>query len=141
MNEQSFGANIDQVISIERPTDFTSVPVQVKGLRGVINLRTKVTSVIDLKERLQLGQTEITQTTRILVVQVAQFQVGLLVDAATEVLTIDPEAVEEASDFTLGHQEAHLSGVVKRSDSLLILLNLEEILNEKEVDALEEAAL
>lgn len=138
-NEQ-YGVNIQQVRSIEKLQNVTPVPGTADFIKGVINLRGDITPVIDLKDRLQIGKTEYTDHTRVLIINIENIQLGLIVDTATDVLDIEPSIIEAPPEVIGGVTEEYLSGVAKTEDRLLILLDLERILNFQELNQVEEAA-
>jgi len=136
LREQSFGVNVQQVISIERLQLITQVPRTSAFIKGVTELRGETTPIIDLKERLLLDETENTDDSRILVVSVQDMQVGLIVDAATEVKDISDEDIQPAPKLVGGIRDTFLRGVAKVDDNLLILLDLEKIVDLEETNEL-----
>ncbi|MBP2078874.1 chemotaxis protein CheW [Oceanobacillus polygoni] len=141
LNNQSFGVDVKQVISIERLQEITEVPRTSEFIKGVTELRGETTPVIDLKERLMLADTEITNNTRILVVSIQAMQIGLIVDAATEVKDIEDNQIQAAPKLIAGVHETFLKGVAKIDNHLLILLDLEQIVNLSETNELQEAVM
>jgi purine-binding chemotaxis protein CheW len=93
-----------------------------------MNLRGSVLPVIDLKKRLGLQPTEVTDDTRIVIVKVADLSVGLIVDAVSEVMAIEQASIENAQSVVSGVAANYLDGVGKLDNRLLILLNLEAII-------------
>lgn len=140
LKEQSFGVNVQQVISIERLQQITEVPRTSAFIKGVTELRGETTPVIDLKERLHFDETENTDDTRILVVSVQEMQIGLIVDAATEVKDIADDAIQQAPKLVGGIRDTFLRGVAKVDENLLILLDLEKIIDLEETNELLEVA-
>lgn len=140
MGKQRYGIPIENVLGIEKLHPITAVPQVSDFIKGVINLRGEITPVLDLKQRLQLGETAHLEETRILIVTMNDMQVGLIVDAATDVMDIDTNTVEDAPDVMNGVQESFLDGVAKLADHLLMLLDLEHILNFDEVNEVQEMA-
>ncbi|MFC4023886.1 chemotaxis protein CheW [Oceanobacillus longus] len=138
LKEQSFGVNIQQVISIERVQDITEVPRTSEFIKGVTGLRGETTPIIDLKERLLIAETETTDDSRILVVSVQDMQVGLIVDAATEVMDIDHEMIQAAPRLVGGVKDTFIKGVAKVDSHLLILLDLDRIVDFEETNELRE---
>ncbi|MBP1971210.1 purine-binding chemotaxis protein CheW [Virgibacillus natechei] len=138
LKNQSYGVDVQQVLSIERTQEITAVPRTSAFIKGVIQLRGEMTPIIDLKERLQLGETEKTDANRILVVQLDDIQVGLIVDSASEVIDIDPAVIEPAPKIIGEIQETFLKGVAKLEERLLILLDLEKILDFNETNEVRE---
>ncbi|SHF90340.1 chemotaxis protein CheW [Ornithinibacillus halophilus] len=138
LREQHFGVDVQQVLSIEKYQEITSVPRTSDFIKGIINLRGETIPVIDLKERLQLESTELTEQTRILIVQAQDVQVGLIVDAATDVLDIDHSSIEQPPNIIGGVKDTFLGGVAKLKEELLLLVDLEQILNFEESNEIKE---
>jgi purine-binding chemotaxis protein CheW len=141
LDNEHYGVSLQQIRSIERVPETTSVPGTPNFIKGVINLRGIITPIIDLKERLNISGAENTDSTRVLIVQVGTSQVGLLVDAATEVLDIDSTKIEPASNIVTGANRGYLQGVAKLPDKLLILLDLENVLSLEEINEIQEVVL
>src|SRR5205823_14351740 len=95
VGRETFGVPISLVHEIVRVPEITAVPDAPDCIEGVINLRGKIVSVVDLRKR--FGEREIRRTkkNRILVVEVQGKMVGLIVDAASEVLKVPPSEVEQ----------------------------------------------
>jgi purine-binding chemotaxis protein CheW len=128
LGREEYGVSILQVQEIKRMTDITRVPHTPEYIRGVMNLRGSVLPVIDLKKRLGLQPTEVTDDTRIVIVKVADLSVGLIVDAVSEVMAIEQASIENAQSVVSGVAANYLDGVGKLDNRLLILLNLEAII-------------
>lgn len=132
LNEQAYGVDIQQVRSIERMQTITEVPNTPEFIKGVMNLREETTPIIDLKKCFSMTdtrETRYTDETRILLVYLDNMQIGLIVDAATNVLDLDIATIESAPSIIGGVHDAYLRGVAKLENELLILLDLERVLN------------
>ncbi|WP_078593728.1 chemotaxis protein CheW [Evansella clarkii] len=140
LHNEQYGVNIQQVRSIEKLLNVTPVPGTADFIKGVINLRGDITPIIDLKDRLQIGKTEYTDHTRVLIINIESIQMGLIVDNATDVLDIEQSIIDAPPEVIGGVTEEYLSGVAKIDDRLLILLDLERILNFQELNEVEKAA-
>jgi purine-binding chemotaxis protein CheW len=140
LHNEQYGVNIQQVRSIEKLQNVTPVPGTADFIKGVINLRGDITPIIDLKDRLQIGKTEYTDHTRVLIINIESIQMGLIVDNATDVLDIEESIIDAPPEVIGGVTEEYLSGVAKIDDRLLILLDLERILNFQELNEVEKAA-
>lgn len=140
LNKQSYGVNVQQVMSIEKMSNITEVPKSSHLVKGIINLHGEVTPIIDLKERLQLGKTTYTEHTRLLIVSIHDVKLGLIVDEATDVVDIDSSLVEKAPTILRGVDESFLQGVAKLEDQLMILLDLDYVLNFEEINEIKEVA-
>lgn len=141
LNGQSFGVEVQQVISIEKYQSLTMVPGTVDFIKGIMPLRGEITPVLDLKERLSMKQTDITEDHRILIIHMDEIQLGLIVDDATEVIDIDSSMIEPPTSIIRGVDQEYISGIANNDHKLLILLDLEKITNQKEIEQLEQTVL
>ena len=124
--DEEYGVSILNVQEIRNLTDITRVPFAADFIKGVINLRGSVLPVIDLKQRLGLAETPYTDSTRIVTVTVDELHVGMLVDAVTEVMTIDNKRIDSKKAIN-AKDTRFLSGIGNVEGRLIIMLNLEEI--------------
>lgn len=128
LRDEEYGVSILNVQEIRNLTDITRVPFSADFIKGVINLRGSVLPVIDLKKRLGLAETPYTDDTRIVTVTIDDLHVGMLVDAVTEVLTIDNKPVDTKKAINDKSGSRFLSGIGNVDGRLIIMLNLEEII-------------
>jgi purine-binding chemotaxis protein CheW len=126
---EEYGVAIVKVQEIILLGAITRVPQTPDYLRGLINLRSTIIPVVDLRLRFGLPPTAQTEETRIMVVGVLGKTVGLIVDAVTEVLRIAADAVlpPPPTVASLGHE--YLSGLVQIGPRVLILLDIDKILD------------
>ena len=106
--KEEYGVNILNVQEIKVLTDITRVPFAPDYIKGVINLRGSVLPVIDLKRRIGLEDAPYTDATRIVIMKIGEFSIGMIVDAVTEVLTIsgrDINPAKDVSDSTSNRQQ------------------------------------
>ncbi|MBQ1940659.1 MAG: chemotaxis protein CheW [Anaerovibrio sp.] len=129
LRNEEYGFSILNVQEIKGLTDITRVPFAPEFIKGVINLRGSVLPVIDLKKRLGLEDTPYTANTRIVIVQYDEVAVGMLVDAVTEVRTINADDIDTSRTVTGNDSNSKfISGIGKVDDRLIIQLNLSEII-------------
>ena len=138
---ESYGVDIDAVREIIRMQEITRVPRTPEFVEGVINLRGKVIPVVDLRKRFGLAVGEENKDNRIVVVDIGGQDIGVVVDAVTEVLRIPASAIEPPSSVITSADSEYLLGIVKLADKMIILLELESVLSEKEKDLLSEDSL
>ncbi|MBM7659341.1 purine-binding chemotaxis protein CheW [Bacillus mesophilus] len=131
--DEEYGVPVQQVRSIEKVQHITRVPKTVKFVKGVINLRGLVTPVIDLRTRFNLEEQVYSDSTRIIIVSVEDIEVGLIVDAANDVIDIPVDAIEPPPEVVGAVEANYLKGVAKIEKRLLILLKLDAILNPSEL--------
>lgn len=128
LGREEYGVSILQVQEIKRITEITRVPHSPDYIKGVMNLRGSVLPVIDLKKRLNLPPQDYTDDTRIIIIKVEDVTVGMIVDAVSEVTTIDQSSIEPPQAVVGGIAADYLSGVGKLENRLLILLNADAII-------------
>lgn len=138
---ESYGVEISAVREIIRLQEITRVPRTPAFVEGVINLRGKVIPVIDLRKRFGLPAGEEDKENRIVVVDIGGHDIGVIVDAVTEVLRIDSDWVEPPSSVITSADSEYLLGIAKLEDRLIILLDLERVLTSDEKATLAGSAM
>lgn len=128
LGSESYGINIFLVNEIIRLREITPIPKAEAYIRGLVNLRGKTIPVVDLRVRFYLPCAEDTDSSRIIVVESEQGNVGIVVDEVTEVITVQPEQVDETPPLVAEVTAAFVRGVAKQDDHLITLLNLEKAL-------------
>ena len=127
--KEEYGVNILNVQEIKVLTDITRVPFAPDYLKGVINLRGSVLPVIDLKRRIGLEDAPYTDATRIIIMKIGEFSIGMIVDAVTEVLTISGRDINAAKDVSDNTSNRFVSSIGNIDARLIIMLNLDEIVD------------
>ncbi|SER60164.1 chemotaxis protein CheW [Salipaludibacillus aurantiacus] len=138
LKDEEYGVEVEQVKSIERVQHITRVPSTPDFVEGVINLRGVVTPIIDLRKRFNIEGLDHSDTTRVIIVTVEKMDVGLVVDAANDVIDIPRSAVEPPPQVVGGLEAEYIRGVAKLEKRLLVLLNLDKVLNSEEMDEMKE---
>ena len=123
LGEDFYGIDVAHVESIIKLPKITPVPLSVAHLEGVMNLRGEVVPVIDLRTRMGMAKVESTMASRIIVVVQDEKQVGMIVDAVTEVITITLEEVQETAVLGGSTLAGLLTGIAKFEERLIICLN------------------
>ena len=140
---EHYGVNISAVESIIKLQPITAVPHAPEFVEGITNLRGTVLPVVDLRKRFGLPAGEATKETRIVVAEIDGTQVGMMVDAVTEVLRVDEEAIEPPSpivttvDGDWSSRNAFIPGIAKVDERLIILLDLARVLSPEEQASLQ----
>ena len=128
LGREEYGVDVRRVQEIIRVPPITRVPRAPERLRGVVNLRGRVIPVFDLKRRLGLGEVEVQRASRIVVVRLRDRLLGLLVDAASQVLQVPLSAITAAPEEGGAPEVAGVRGVARLPERLIILLDLEKAL-------------
>lgn len=144
IGRESFGVPIDVVQEIVRVPEVTAVPDAPGFLEGVINLRGRIVPVVDLRRRLNLARAGRTRSSRVLITENGGSTVGLLVDSVSEVLKLQPDAVEAPPEMISAIGIEYITGVARTGERLIIFLDLKKVLDAEDMkrrgSAIEEAA-
>jgi len=128
VGRETYGVPIISLHEIVRVPEITAVPDAPDYMEGVINLRGKIVSVIDLRKRFGEPKRALNRRNRILVVEHGGRLSGLIVDSASEVIKI-PAAEIEPSPATLQEGGLHcVTGLGKYRGRLIVLLDMAKLL-------------
>ena len=108
---------------------MTKVPQAPEYVLGILNLRGQIVTIIDLGKKLGLGETDITQDPRNIIVNSSGGHVGLLVKKISDVVEADMERREPAPANMRGIQGEFFTGVYKTENNLIGILNVDKVLS------------
>lgn len=140
VGRETFGVPISLVHEIVRVPEITAVPEAPDYVEGVINLRGKIISVLDLRKRFGEKQVTPSKKNRILVVEVDGKMVGLIVDAASEVLKVSDSEIDVPPHINQNGDLNFVTGVGKLRGRLIIMIDLTKVLQQGELRRLEEVS-
>ena len=132
LGPEEYAVDILKIKEIKLMQEITNVPKAPDFVEGVINLRGDIVPIIDLKKKLNLGEAQINEETKIIVVEIDMKMVGVIVDEVTEVIEIEDSQLSAPPPIIGGIEAQYLKGVGKLGDRLLILLDLDKILTQEE---------
>ncbi|HHV61026.1 MAG TPA: chemotaxis protein CheW [Firmicutes bacterium] len=138
LGDEDYGIDIGSVREIITVQRITRVPRAPDFIEGIINLRGNVIPVIDLRKRFELPVVEHTRDTRIVVVEIGEHTLGVVVDAVSEVLRIPSDSIEPPSSIVVDVDSQFIEGIARLEERLIILLNMDRLLDKREVDELAE---
>lgn len=132
LGTEEFGLEILTVREIIGYINVTPVPKTPAYVKGVINLRGQVIPVVDLRLKFSMEQHQVTEQTCIIVVETGrdnkQINVGIVVDRVQEVLYIDGQDIDPSPQFGSSVDIDFILGIAKIGDSVKILLNIDNVL-------------
>lgn len=130
--KETYGINVMQVQEVLRFTDIAPVPGAPPYVLGIINLRGNVVTVIDTCQRFGLSPIELTDNTRIVIIETNHQVIGILVDAVAEVVYLKRSEIETTPNVGNDESAKFIQGVSHREGELLILVDLNKLLGEEE---------
>lgn len=138
---QEYGVDIMQVRGIYRLEKLISISRAPHILEGLWEWKGQVVPVISLARHFGLREVKSAEGGRVITVEVAGQTIGMAVDAVTETITLPAAMVAPSPPFLKGKAARYVWGVGKAGEQrLIVLLNLQEVLEEKELKSLQEAA-
>jgi purine-binding chemotaxis protein CheW len=133
LDEQEYGLELFKIQEIRGYAPVTPIPNVPAHVRGVMNLRGTVLPVVDLRMKFRLPPIEYNKFTVIVIAAVGDKIVGLLVDAVSDVLQVNHDAMRSAPDFGAAVDTRFINGVFQTREHLAVALNLEKLLTELEL--------
>ena len=122
----TFGINVSKVIEIQEYSNPKPVPESIPYVLGVIDHRNKVIPVIDTSKKFNLGQTQITPQTCIVVLEIdkpdasGSFNIGIIVDQVSDVFESDPEHIKKIED---DYKPGYIESTYRVDETLVMILN------------------
>ena len=141
---EEYGIGILKIKEIIGMMPITSVPQTPDFIKGVVNLRGKVIPVMDLRLRFGMPANAYSERTCIIVVEIdgpeGTVQVGVVVDAVSEVLNIKAEEIEATPAFGTRFNTDFILGMAKMNGGIKILLDINRVLSSGETALVAETA-
>lgn len=128
--EEEFGIDIGKVVEILKAQRVYQLPQLPSFLSGVVNIRGEVIPLVDLRKRFGIEATSGKE--RIIVIRSDGEKVGLLVDGVKEIVNLLPDEVVKPPAMFKGLKTEYLTGIGRRGNSIIILLNLDTLLTSEE---------
>jgi len=141
---EEYGIGILKIKEIIGMMPITTVPRTPGFVKGVINLRGKVIPVMDLRLKFGMDAIDYTDRTCIIVVEIGSqagtVQIGAVVDSVSEVLNVGGNDIEETPSFGTKLDTEYILGMAKMEGGVKILLDIDRVLNDQEIVAMQKAA-
>jgi len=129
---ETYGINVMQVQEVLRYSEIAPVPGAPPYVLGIINLRGNVVTVIDTRHRFGLQSGELTDNSRIVIIEADNHVVGILVDSVAEVVYLRQSEIETAPNVGNDESAKFIQGVCHKNGELLILIELDKLLTDTE---------
>lgn len=134
LENETYGINVMQVQEVLRYNEIAPVPGAPEYVLGIINLRGNVVTVIDTRSRFGLPAAEVTDNTRIVIIESEKQVIGILVDSVAEVVYLRSDEIDTAPNVGTEESAKFIQGVSNRDGQLLILVDLNKLLTDEEWD-------
>lgn len=124
LDGQEYGIDIMVVREIKGWAATTTIPNAPDYVRGVINLRGIIVPIFDLRSRFGMGRTNPSPMHVVIIVHTRGKTIGLLVDAVSDIITIEPAAIRPVPEMGLPTDDRFLDGLVAHGDRMVTLISL-----------------
>jgi purine-binding chemotaxis protein CheW len=134
LGNETYGISIlklNEIIAYQTCTTIPNVPPFIKG---VLNLRGIVVPVIDLRERFGMEAQDYNQFTVIMILDVSGRIMGLVVDAVSDVITLNREDIKPRPHFSTGISTEFIHGMGIKDNKFIILLDVDRLLSDEELN-------
>lgn len=137
LGDEQFGVHVSQVLNILEMTSLTKVPKSPHYMKGVINLRGQVLPVIDTRLKFGMKETEYTQNTCIIVMDLEMegetVDIGAIADEVLSVIEIEASQVEPPPSLGAKYNSEFIYGMAKVEDEFVMLLDMQRVLSSEEI--------
>jgi purine-binding chemotaxis protein CheW len=134
LEEETYGINVMQVQEVLRYTEIAPVPGAPDYVLGIINLRGNVVTVIDTRARFGLMSGDVSDNSRIVIIEAEKQVIGILVDSVAEVVYLKTSEIDSAPNVGTDESAKFIQGVSNRDGELLILVDLNKLMSDDEWD-------
>ena len=136
---EEYGVDILSVREIRGWTRVTRIPQTPGYVLGVLNLRGAIVPVMDLRLRFGLEREGYGDNTVMIVVAVAERLFGIVVDAVSDVVDVDPASIKPVPDMGSIVDTRYLKGLATHAERMVMLLDVEKLMRPEDVETLDAA--
>ncbi|MEI2385249.1 chemotaxis protein CheW [Breoghania sp. JC706] len=133
VDNEEFAIDIISVREIKGWTSTATLPNQPPYNRGVMNLRGTIVPIFDLRCRFGMGMTEASAFHVVIIASVMDRTIGLLVDAVSDILTVDGQDIRPVPDTEHAASASYLAGIVTTKSGMVIVLSLEKLFGREQM--------
>lgn len=134
LGTETYGISILKLNEIIAYQSCTNIPHVPSFIKGVLNLRGIVVPVIDLRERFGMQIKDYDQFTVIMILDVSGRIMGLVVDAVSDVITLNKEDIKPRPHFSTGISTEFIFGMGIKDRKFVILLDVDRLLSDEELN-------
>jgi purine-binding chemotaxis protein CheW len=129
---------VQEIRGYEKPTTIANAPPFIKG---VINLRGTIVPIIDMRVKFNLESAEYNAFTVVIILNVAGRVVGMVVDSVSDVITLAPDQLRPAPEFSSELETAYILGLGTLGERMLILMDIERLMGSRDMGLTEAGAV
>lgn len=133
LGQEEYGINIlrvQEIRSFEPPTQIANAPPY---MLGVVNLRGVIVPIVDMRLKFNLAQASFDEFTVVIVLNIDAHVIGLVVDAVSDVVNLNPQDMRPVPDLNIAIHTEHLLAIGSVAERMLILLDIEKLMRSSDM--------
>lgn len=138
LGKELLGVNVQNVLEVLRNTGITPIPRSENFVRGIVQFRGEIVTVIDFSDKLNLHQNTATTGKVVIIFHIKNasqsFKVGILADDVKAVDEVPQETIKTVEEINHYYNPEFLKGVYKKDKDFVIILDIDKIFSEKEIE-------
>jgi purine-binding chemotaxis protein CheW len=142
LGEELYGINIMDVKEIVRVQDIRAIPNAPVYVEGIFNLRSEIIPIINLHKRFHLKKVLNSEEDELLsgfiIIDIDGMKLGVIIDRVSRVVTVEKEDIQPPPQMLSGIGAEYIRGVVRQDQGYLIILNIRDLFNPKELQKISE---
>jgi len=142
LGEELYGINIMDVKEIVRVQDIRAIPNAPVYVEGIFNLRSEIIPIINLHKRFHIKRAFSSEEDELLsgfiIIDIDGMKLGVIIDRVSRVVTVEKEDIQPPPQMLSGIGAEYIRGVVRQEEGYLIILNIRDLFNPKELQKIAE---
>ncbi len=123
-----------QVAQMESYGGVTRIPGAASHVAGIVQIRGRVVPVVDLRVKFGVDVAAATPEMRLVIAQIGERQVGLLVDAAREVVRLSPDSVKPPPPMVSAQSDGIVKGIAHLGNRMVMLVDADDLVGQEQID-------
>ena len=140
LGKEEYGIDILRVQEIRGYDAVTAIANTPPFIKGVINLRGVIVPIVDMRIKFNLGNVEYNQFTVVIILNLAHRVVGMVVDGVSDVITLNQEQVKAAPEFGSALDTQYITGLGAVDQRMIILIDIERLMNSRNMELIDSVA-
>lgn len=142
LGEELYGVNIMDVKEIVRVQEIRAIPNAPTYVEGIFNLRSEIIPIISLHKRFHIKKLVTSEEDELLsgfvILDIDGMKLGIIIDRISRVVTIEEEEIQPPPQMFSGIGAEYIQGVVRQENGYLIILDIRDLFNPKELQKIAE---
>lgn len=140
LGNEEYGIDILRVQEIRGYDAVTAIANTPEFIKGVINLRGIIVPIVDMRIKFNLKNVEYNQFTVVIILNLTSRVVGMVVDGVSDVITLMPEQVKAAPEFSASLDTQYIKGLGAVDSRMIILMDIEKLMSSRDMDLIDHVA-